>query len=100
MVGSSSVILQAIGAGVPGDYNQDGTVNAADYTVWRDHLGSGTSLPNDDTAGVGPDDYTRWKTHFGESTGSGAIANAAVPEPAASVLLAVAIVAIAFRRLN
>ena len=81
---------------LPGDYNQDGAVNAADYTVWRDNLGSATSLPNDDTAGVGPDDYTRWKTHFGESIGSGngsaatgsASALATVPEPAAALLLA------------
>ena len=25
--------------GVPGDFNADGVVDAADYTVWRDHLG-------------------------------------------------------------
>ena len=24
---------------LPGDYNQNGTVDAADYTLWRDHLG-------------------------------------------------------------
>lgn len=67
---------------LPGDYNEDGTVDAADYTVWRDHLGSGTSLPNDDTAGVDADDYTRWRTHFGESAaGSGSLLRASVPEP-------------------
>ena len=27
---------------LPGDYNQNGIVDAADYTVWRDNLGSGT----------------------------------------------------------
>ncbi len=74
-----------------GDYNQDGTVNAADYTVWRNNLGSGTALANDDTAGVGPDDYDRWKAHFGESAGSGSGATisdevSSVPEPHASVL--------------
>ena len=56
----------ALPVGLPGDYNQDHVVNAADYTVWRNNLGSGTSLPNDSSAGVGPDDYDRWKTNFGQ----------------------------------
>ena len=30
-----------------GDYNDDGTVDAADYTVWRDSLASGTPLLNE-----------------------------------------------------
>ena len=34
--GSNSVQLVV---GVPGDYNDDGIVNTADYTVWRDSLG-------------------------------------------------------------
>ena len=79
--------------GLPGDYNQDNRVNAADYTVWRNNLGSATALPNDDSAGVGPDDYDRWKSHFGESSGSGsgttgpASAYVTVPEPASLGLL-------------
>ncbi len=72
---------------LPGDYIQDGIVDAADYTEWRNHLGSSTSLPNDDTTGVGQDDYDRWKTHFGESAGSGSLTNSSVPEPATLLLL-------------
>ena len=72
-----------------GDYNNNGIVDAAHYTVWRDHLGSATSLPNDDTPGVGQDDYTRWKTHFGQSAGKASAANAtaAVHEPTTLALL-------------
>jgi autotransporter-associated beta strand protein len=71
-----------------GDYNQDGTVDAADFVVWRDNLGSGTSLPNDDTAGVGPDDWDRWVANFGQTNGNGAgILNAAVPEPESLALI-------------
>jgi hypothetical protein len=84
-------------AGLPGDYNNDHKVDAADYTVWRDKLGSGTSLPfNDDTPGVGPDDYTRWKTHFGQMGGAGAVT--AVPEPATALLLLAATGAMACLR--
>ena len=80
-------------AGVAGDYNQDGTVNAADYTVWRDHLGQAITLPNEDpstTPGqVTSQDYTVWKSHFGQSAGAGASATAAVPEPASAIVVAV-----------
>jgi T5SS/PEP-CTERM-associated repeat protein len=87
-------IISLASAGLPGDYNQNGSVDAADYSLWRDRLGSGTALPNDDTAGVGPDDYTRWKNNFGNSAGSGSSAHssaggnvASVPEPSAHFLL-------------
>lgn len=82
------VLSSFLAAGVPGDYNQNGEVDAADYVLWRDNLGSGVSLPNDDTPGVGQDDYTRWRIHFGQTAGSGGggIATAGVPEPATAIL--------------
>ena len=86
----SDGILRVVSSmAVTGDYNQNGTVDAADYTVWRNNLGSGTALPNDDTAGVGPDDYARWKINFGNHSGSGSAASGhvAVPEPASLVVL-------------
>ena len=75
---------------LPGDYNQDGSVDAADYTVWRNNLGSSVSLPNDDTMGVDLDNYDRWKAAFGETaagSGSAIVGAAAVPEPAAGTTL-------------
>jgi hypothetical protein len=85
---------------LPGDYNQDGSVNAADYTVWRDNLGSTTALPNDDTTGVGPDDYIRWKTNFGQTAGAGSntFGQAVAPEPATLVLLMLAAAGWCLRR--
>ena len=75
---------------LPGDYNEDGTVDAADYAVWRNQMGSPNSLPNDDTPGVDHDDYARWKSNFGNVLlhGAGAIAQSppAVPEPATCLL--------------
>ena len=77
-----------LAAGVPGDYNDNGIVDAADYVLWR----NGGTLQNDATPGVQPGDYDVWRSHFGQIAGSGAGANvnAAVPEPATLVLLLMA----------
>jgi hypothetical protein len=84
-----TVVLRVVEV-LPGDYNDDGTVDAADYTLWRDQLGAAASLPNDDTPGVGEDDYTRWKANFGQpGPGAGSLAN--VPEPASLTLLSLAL---------
>jgi hypothetical protein len=73
---------------LPGDYNHNGIVDAADYTVWRDGLGSTFTQS----------DYTVWKANFGNHSGSGASANAAVPEPATVWLLVTGILALCSRR--
>ncbi len=78
-------------AGVTGDYNNNGTVDAADYVVWRDNLNSSNTLPNDPTPGmVTQEDYTHWRAHFGETAGGGASSGqaAAVPEPGTWLLCA------------
>ena len=51
------------------DYNGDGTVNGADYTVWKDNYGSTTNLDADGNANgvVDAADYTLWKDNFGRS---------------------------------
>ncbi len=76
-----------------GDYNEDGIVDAADYTVWRDNLGSSTALPNDDTPGVDLGDYDRWRAHFGETASSGSAtalgSQQVVPEPTTLCLCSV-----------
>jgi hypothetical protein len=56
-----------------GDYNNNGVVDAADYTVWRDTLGqsvtrfSGADGDGDSTIGQG--DYSFWKARFGNIVG-------------------------------
>jgi hypothetical protein len=73
--------------GLPGDYNGNGIVDSADYTLWRHRLGSQVSLPNDNTPGVGPDDYDRWKKHFGTTSDSLVSAAHSVAEPGCASLL-------------
>ncbi|WP_425395172.1 PEP-CTERM sorting domain-containing protein [Aeoliella sp.] len=84
--------------GTPGDYNDDGTVNLADYTIWRNNLGGdGGALANRDPSlsgmAIGTDDYDFWKANFGNSA-AGAIGTAAVPEPSTMVLLGIGLVAV------
>ena len=89
-------VLEVVAAGPVGDYNQDGIVDAADYTVWRDKLGDdGSTLPNRDPANsgtIGGDDYDSWKSNFGMTSGrgSGNLASGTVPEPSSCELLLLA----------
>src|SRR5262249_54914134 len=63
---------------LPGDYNFDGVVDAADYTVWADTKGSTTDLRADGTASgvVDQADYDFWKAHFGMTSGAAAAVEA------------------------
>ena len=82
-----SVVALLLSPRLLGDYNDDGIVGAADYTVWRNSFGqAGDDLAADETGPSGvPDgvvdnlDYGLWKEHFGESSGAGTASIA--PEP-------------------
>jgi hypothetical protein len=75
--------------GLPGDFNKNNVVDAADYTVWRDHLGAADEAALNGNGngmnGVDQGDYTLWKNSFGNTAGAGAVAGA-VPEPSAGML--------------
>jgi len=51
----------------PGDYNGDSTVDAADYAVWQDTLGSFQDLraDGDGNGTVDNSDYDVWRKNFG-----------------------------------
>jgi len=88
-------------APLEGDFNGSGTVDAADYVLWRKSIGTPTA-------------YNLWKTNFGKSSSSGlptvatgvvkyqpiagSGGSAPVPEPATLVLVIGAIAAIGFCR--
>jgi hypothetical protein len=82
--GSAGIFVSNALAHLPADFNGDGTVDAADYVIWR-KMG--------DTA----DGFDAWRTNFGRSLfvgsgaalSSGAPLSASVPEPASFVLLLV-----------
>jgi hypothetical protein len=59
--------------GLPGDFNDDDKVDAADYVVWRKNNGGNTALPNDNGLGtpIGTAHFNLWRENFGEMVGAG-----------------------------
>lgn len=75
-----------------GDYNDDGIVDAADYTVWRDSFGqtgTGLAADGDGSGEVDQADYALWTASYGSTSGpSLSTSNSqAVPEPTGALLL-------------
>ncbi len=83
-------ISLTVGVGLPGDFNNDGKVDASDYVVWR--KSGNSSLPNDNGAADSAARYSLWRANFGNPPGSGAgLDGAEVPEPMSLGLLLVAV---------
>jgi autotransporter-associated beta strand protein len=86
---SGSGILTVPGPSLPGDFNNDGKVNAADYVLWRKDPGSFG----------GPGGYATWRANFGDPPGAGSgLEGGSVPEPASAVLVLLGIGAFVLRR--
>ncbi len=77
----TSVLLKVT---LPGDFDGDGGVDDDDLAVWKSGYDST----------YGGDDFLAWQRYFGQNIG----AIAAVPEPAAGVLITIGLAAVALRR--
>jgi hypothetical protein len=65
------------GPTTPGDFNDDGRVDAADYTVWRDTLAA--------TSDLAAEDYAIWAANYGRTAEPASL----IPEPAAISMLVI-----------
>jgi hypothetical protein len=71
-----------------GDFNHDGTVDAADYVVWRKGLGTTYTQA----------DYDAWRVNFGRTAGDGVPLRSAeglpvtVPEPSTAILFTLGVI--------
>ncbi|WP_442481730.1 dockerin type I domain-containing protein [Aeoliella sp. SH292] len=79
-----SLSMTVLTGSIAGDFNLDGVVNLADYSLWRDQLGlnvlPGTLADASGNGTIDAADYAVWKNNFG--TGPGAmVATTRVPEP-------------------
>jgi hypothetical protein len=102
---SDGMIRAIVGmAGLSGDFNRDGVVDAADYIAWRRDFGKAVrrySGADANGSGVVDDgDYNLWRNRFGSVMASGAASGAAapVPEPSSAVLLLVLAAPLVFWR--
>jgi hypothetical protein len=51
-----------------GAYNGDQVVDAADYAIWRNYVGTTNILPNDPIGGtIGSAQYDQWRSNFGKT---------------------------------
>jgi hypothetical protein len=75
-VGSHVAGLLSI-VNLAGDYNFDGSVDAADYVSWRKNPGGFG----------GQQGYDDWRSNFGQTLGSGALSSRTVPEPLTAILI-------------
>jgi hypothetical protein len=73
------------GGEVAGDYNVDGSADAADYVVWRKFLGTGNNTADGDhNSIVGQSDFIVWKNNFGASNEPGFVSFSAIVPSAMS----------------
>lgn len=84
----------------PGDYNNDGNIDSADYTVWRDALDTttprrGAGADGDLSGLIDQTDWSVWANNYGNSP-----APTAIPEPSAILLIAIGGVLAATRKSN
>jgi hypothetical protein len=96
----SVTTIVLISDGLPGDFNRDGRVDAADYTVWRKQLGQTGNIAadaNEDNV-VDIKDYNLWRSNVGRSESPGIGAFATVPEVSTSHLAFLAMFALILRR--
>ena len=87
-------LLTPIETALPGDYNNNGIVDAADYVLWRKALGqsvgtAGSGADGNQSGAIDPGDYTYWRERFGNVGGCGAGEQAPEPSQIAMWLLAV-----------
>lgn len=89
------ILAGEIGDGVnPGDFNNDGVVDAADYTLYRDNIGGNPDFhDNDDYEGdsagvIDQADYDLWAIRHGATAPGFEGAADAAPEPGTLGLLA------------
>ncbi|MCI0331896.1 MAG: autotransporter-associated beta strand repeat-containing protein [Planctomycetes bacterium] len=89
LITGTGLLNVSVGPGLPGDYNGDGTVDQADYVLWRKDPAS---------HGGNPAGYNTWVQNFGEPGGAGAGGGGAVPEPTSVAMVVIAVAALVGRR--
>ena len=82
LAGDGNDVSLLVVSSLDGDYNNDGVVDATDYAVWRENLGSpaGTLFNDVDGGTIGVAQFETWAANFGARLQTGSLS---VPEPLA-----------------
>jgi len=98
---TGTLTLYLLAPKISGDFNNDGTVDSADYVMWRDmktivNVARGTNGDANYDGQVTDADYMIWRAHFTSPPAFGA--SAAVPEPSAMLLALIGLTSAIIRR--
>ncbi len=92
--GANTISVEVV---LAGDFNKDGSVDAADYTLWRDALGSvvptGSGYDLSGNGIIDSEDYNIWVANFGNTspaTNLELAQTASVPESSSLAILLIA----------
>jgi hypothetical protein len=106
---NGTIYLVTSSVPLPGDYNHNGVVDAADYLVWRkswNQTGYQLAADGDGNGVVNMLDYTIWRSHFGQvwlgsGSGSSVGETVGIPEPGTAwmLLIGLATISVSIRRL-
>jgi hypothetical protein len=85
------LIIELTTSDAVGDFNHNGTTDAADYAVWRKGLVTTFTQA----------DYDTWRAHFGQTADSGSTSTrTAIPEPSVLAISSIATILFALARLR
>ena len=80
---ASDIMVAAANSELGGDFNYDGRVDAADYVIWRNGLGSNHV----------PAEYDTWRANFGKQIAGPSATSQSVPEPPTMIFIACGLLA-------
>jgi hypothetical protein len=106
-INATTIVRTNLSGVILPDYNLNGVVDTADFVIWRKtngQMGSNLAADGNNDGRVDQLDYDLWRMQYGAIAGAGAstggsgdLSTGAVPEPSASVLLALGAVLAAAR---
>ncbi|QDT67496.1 hypothetical protein MalM25_03950 [Planctomycetes bacterium MalM25] len=87
--GEATATITVISVQLTGDYNNNGVVDAADYTVWSDQVGQPFGALLNDPSGlpIGAVQYNAWAANYGMTIPQ----TLSAPEPSGSMLLTISV---------
>lgn len=93
--GTGTLTVTTLGTAlIAGDFDRNGSVNAADLTVWRGAVGNSAGGDADGDLDSDGNDFLIWQRNLGMGAPASAAASA-VPEPSACLLVALLLPAVA-----